>query len=114
MTFATGGVPHAGLQQLLNHVRLFMILQTVSHQAPPTMGILQARILEWVAILFSRGSFQPEIEPRCSELQADALLSEPQGSPYKPLGRCISVVPPWRSKASLSLCRLQTGGGGWP
>ena len=40
------------------HVWLFMILRTVAHQAP-TMGILQARILEWVAILFSRGSSRP-------------------------------------------------------
>ena len=31
----------------------------VSNQAPLSMGILQARILEWVAISFSRGSSQP-------------------------------------------------------
>ena len=35
-------------------------------------GILQARILEWVAFPFSRGSFQPRIEPRSPELQADS------------------------------------------
>ena len=29
---------------------------TVARQAPLSMGILQARILEWVAMLFSRGS----------------------------------------------------------
>ena len=33
---------------------------TVAHQAPLSMGILQARILEWVAISFSRGSCQPK------------------------------------------------------
>ena len=65
-------------------------------------GILQARILEWVALLFSRGSSQPGIEPRWPELQADPLLPEPGGSPYNPLGRCISIVPPWKSKVSLS------------
>ena len=43
-------------------------------------GILQARILEWVAIPFSRGSFQPQ-EPRSSALQADPLPAEPQGKP---------------------------------
>ena len=32
---------------------------TVAHQAPLSMGILQARILEWVAMPFSRGSSQP-------------------------------------------------------
>ena len=31
----------------------------VAHQAPPVHGILQARILEWVAISFSRESSQP-------------------------------------------------------
>ena len=40
-------------------------------------GILQARILEWVAISFSRGSS----EPRSPTLQVDALPSEPQGKP---------------------------------
>ena len=33
-------------------------LWTVAHQAPLSMGILQARILEWVAIPFSRGPSQ--------------------------------------------------------
>ena len=40
-------------------------------------GILQAKILEWVAISFSRGSSQPRIEPGSPTLQADALTSEP-------------------------------------
>ena len=44
-------------------------------------GILQTRILEWVAIPFSRGSSCPGIEPRSPTLQADALLSEPPGNP---------------------------------
>ena len=42
-------------------------------------GILQARILEWVAIPFSRGSSQLGIEPRSPALRADSLLSEPPG-----------------------------------
>ena len=40
-------------------VWLFATLWTVAHQAPLSMVILQARILEWVAIPFSRGSSQP-------------------------------------------------------
>ena len=32
---------------------------TVACQAPLSMGILQASILEWVAMPFSRGSSQP-------------------------------------------------------
>ena len=43
-------------------------------------GILQARILEWVAISFSRRS-SLEIEPRSPTLQADSLSPEPPGKP---------------------------------
>ena len=46
-------------------------------------GILQTRILEWVAMPSSRGSSQPNpgIEPRSPSLQVDSLLSEPLGKP---------------------------------
>ena len=44
-------------------------------------GILHARILEWVAFPFSRGSSQPGIESRSPTLQVDSLPAEPQGSP---------------------------------
>ena len=40
----------------LSHVQLFATLWTVAHQASLSMGILQARILEWVTISISRGS----------------------------------------------------------
>ena len=40
-------------------------------------GILQARILEWVAIPFSRGSSQPPgIGPRSPSLQVDSLSEQ--------------------------------------
>ena len=42
-------------------------------------GILQARILEWVAIPFSRGSAWPRDKPRSPALQVDSLQSEPPG-----------------------------------
>ena len=44
---------------VLSHVQLFASLWTVVHQAPLPMGahgICQVRILEWVAISFSRRS----------------------------------------------------------
>ena len=44
-------------------------------------GILQARILEWVAFPFSRGSSNPGIEPKSFTLQADGLPSQPPGKP---------------------------------
>ena len=40
-------------------------------------GILQARILEWVAIPFSRGSSQPRDQSQVACIVADSLLSEP-------------------------------------
>ena len=44
-------------------------------------GIFQARILEWIAIPFSRGSSGPGMEPGSPILQVDPLLSEPPGKP---------------------------------
>ena len=44
-------------------------------------GILQARILEWVAIPFSSYLPDPVIEPRPPTLQANSLPSEPPGKP---------------------------------
>ena len=45
-------------------------------------GILQAQILEWVAISFSRGIFPTqESNPGLLHWQADSLLSEPPGKP---------------------------------
>jgi len=45
------------------------------------MGILQARILEWVAMPSSRGSSQPRDQTQVSILQVDSLPSEPPGKP---------------------------------
>ena len=50
----------------------------------PVHGIFQARVLEWVAISFSRGSSHPGIESGSPALQADALPSEPPGKPLCP------------------------------
>ena len=51
-----------------NHVQLVETLWTVAHQAPLSMGILQARILEWVAISSFRDLLNPGIEPRSPAL----------------------------------------------
>ena len=53
--------------------------------SPPgfsVMGILQARILEWVAYPPPEDLPKPEIEPRSSTLKVDSLLSEPSISNY--------------------------------
>ena len=41
--------------------------------------ILQSRILEWVAILFSRVLPNPRMKPRSPELQVDSLPAGPPG-----------------------------------
>ena len=43
--------------------------------------ILQARILQWVAISFSRGSSQPRIKPRSLAFQVGSLPAELKGKP---------------------------------
>ena len=48
------------LAQSLSIVELFVTSWTVAHQASLSMGFSrQERILEWIAISFSRGSSQP-------------------------------------------------------
>ena len=73
-------------------------------------GIFQARVLEWVAISFSRGSPDPGIEPGSPTMQADTLLSEPLRKPSKfhiyALIYCIGVES--ICKAEGLGCRGQT------
>ena len=59
----------------LSRVWLFATLWTVAHQGSSVHGILQSRILEWVASSFSRESSRPRdrtqvsrIEGRCFNL----------------------------------------------
>ena len=59
------GLPHCG-----------WILYQLRHQGSP-------RILEWVAVSFSRGSSDPGIEPGSLALQADSSLAELPGKPLK-------------------------------
>ena len=57
--------------KFLSHVRLFATPWTVAHQASLSMGILQARILKWVAISLSRGCSQPRNWTWSPALQED-------------------------------------------
>ena len=50
----------------LSHVQLFVTLWTAARHAPLSMGILQARIVEWVAISFSRRSSWPQDQTQVS------------------------------------------------
>ena len=53
-------------------------------------GILQARILEWVAIPFSRGSLQPRDQTQVSRIAGDSLPGEPPGSILE-----VDIKEPW-------------------
>ena len=78
--------------QSLSHVRLFPTLWTVACQAPLFMRLLQARILEWVAIFPSRGYSQSNL---CLlHWQADSLPLGHLGSTLLyGFGQCIFIVP---------------------
>jgi len=56
---------HAWVLSSFSHFQLFETPWTVALQAPLSTGILQARILGWIAILSSRGSSQPRIGTIC-------------------------------------------------
>ena len=49
-------------------VELLATLWTIACQAPLSMAILQARILEWVAMPFSRESSQPRDQTHISSV----------------------------------------------
>ena len=67
---------------LLLFIQSYPTLWDPMDYSPPgtsVLGISQARILEQVAIYFSRGSFNPGVELGFPALQMDSLSSEPPG-----------------------------------
>ena len=56
-------------------------------------GILQARILEWVAFPFSRGFSQPRDRTQVSHI-ADHLPAEPQGKPTLKFNHSLTILSP--------------------
>ena len=76
-------------------------------QSCPTLctvrGILQARVLEWAAFPFSRGSSQCRIEPRSPALQADSLPAESIGEALGFLNKRLVVILPGESQEGGSL-----------
>ena len=68
-------------------------------------GILQAGILEWVAIPFTRGVFNPGIEPGSPALQTDSLPAELPGIKlmFSALeGEFFTIGPPGKSQDNLT------------
>ena len=64
--------------QLLTHVWLYDPMDC-SPPGSSVHSILQARILEWVAIPFSRGSSRVRDQTQVSDTAENSLLSEPPG-----------------------------------
>ena len=64
---------------MLSHFQLFVTPWTAACQVPLSMGILQARIQEWVAIPPPGDLPNTGIEPRSPSLQVDSLPAEPSG-----------------------------------
>ena len=56
------------------------------------LGILQARILEWVAIFFSRGSSQPRDQTWISYFAGRFFTTESPGKPWKDMGEAQSPI----------------------
>ena len=65
---------------------------TIACQAPTSMRILQARMLEWVAMPSSRGSSQPRDPTQSPALHEDSLLSQPPGKPKNTNPFCTHIL----------------------
>ena len=63
-----------------------------NHMDYTVHGILQARILEWVAFPSPGDLPNPGIEPRFPTLQADSLPAEPQGKPKNTGAGSLSLL----------------------
>ena len=53
---------------LISYPQIVVVVnpRTVAHEAPLSMGFPRPRILEWVAVSFSRGSSRPTDQTRVS------------------------------------------------
>ena len=84
------------LQQVTQLCPILCNLMDSCPPGSPVHGILQARILEWVANPFSRGSSQPKDQTQVSCIASDSLLPELQG-------KCHPPDPPPLPSASRSI-----------
>ena len=67
-------------QLLVSHVHLICDPMGCSLLGSSVLGISQARILEWVAIAFSRGFPNPRIKPESPALAGGFVITEPPGN----------------------------------
>ena len=96
--------------QLLSHIWLFVTPGTdCSPQGSSIHGISQARILEWVATSFSRGSSQPRDQMVSLALAGEFFTTEPPGKPHlkKKNSICLKVIFSWQVLSWLGVQRLE-------
>ena len=93
-----------------SHVRLFAMLWTIPQQAPLSIGILQARILECVAMSSSRGSSRPRNQTssllRLLHWQAGSLLLAPSRKLHTSFIKSWQFFPEIHSITSSTLTHL--------
>ena len=65
-----------------SHVQLFVNPMACSPPGSSVCGISQARVLEWVATSFFRGSFGPRDGTCVSRIAGEFFTAEPAGKPY--------------------------------
>ena len=82
---------------LLSHVWLFCDPMEYSPPGSSVQEILQARMLEWLAISFSRGSSQPRNQICISSLAGRFFATrEPPGKPH--VCKCVYIYNRYISK----------------
>ena len=87
---------------------LFRLICNPMDCSPPgssVEGIAQARILEWVAVSFSRRSYQLRDQTSSPTMKVDSLLLSRQGSPLAGISNDKSCTSQWHIELPL-LTRL--------
>ena len=87
--------------EMLNHVQLFCDVMESSPPGSSVHGISQIRILEWVAISFSKASFRPLFESESSALAGRSFTTESPGKHTE----VMSQVQNWEH--TILLCEWQ-------
>ena len=112
-------VPFACMLSRLSCVWLFVTLWTLAREAPLSSGTSQARILEWVAASFSRGSSRPRDRTlrsyRLLPWQAGSLplASASWGSNRAPWSFVALRLSHWTSREVFSFLFLLKGTSLW-
>ena len=93
------------IQPSLSHVQLFVTPWTVAHHAPLSMGFSRQEYWSGLPFPAPRDLPDPGIESRFSALQANTLLSEPQGKPATREAPFLKNLPAMQETQIRSLVR---------